>query len=157
MARQTAAEKRLDEARAAILYALNAHGSPLSRESLLPALPEGVGVDDFDGLLAELVADGALTMPDDDTYLATHDDDLDDDERVAVPTLRRRDGYGYVVIEAPLDLVDAYARLHPAEQGTMSVASAGALRQMLIEMGKMRPGRQLPDDSPLHAVVAPEV
>lgn len=51
-----------------------------------------------------------------------------------------REGFGFIVIEAELDVVGAYAALHPAERETMAAQGAGKLKQALWEMGRMRGG-----------------
>lgn len=49
-----------------------------------------------------------------------------------------RAGHGFVVVEAPLELVTVYANLHPSERATVAAQTAGAMRQTLMETGKLR-------------------
>lgn len=48
------------------------------------------------------------------------------------------EGHGYLVVEATLDVVSAFAGLHAAERGTMAAQVTGKLKQTLWEMGRMR-------------------
>lgn len=47
-------------------------------------------------------------------------------------------GHGFVAIEAPLNVVDAYANLHVAEQRSMAAQAAGTLRELLVSLGRLR-------------------
>lgn len=50
-----------------------------------------------------------------------------------------REGYGLVLAEAPLDVVKAFANLHPSEKGTVAAQMAGKMREVLMETRKMPP------------------
>lgn len=74
-----------------------------------------------------------------------------DDNEVPEP----RDGFGWLVIESPLDVVSAFAALHPAERETMALQASGKLKQALWEMGRLRGGAIDADTEPVAlAVVA---
>lgn len=48
-------------------------------------------------------------------------------------------GNGFVVLEAPLELVAVFAALHPSEMGTAAAQMAGRMRESLVEMRRMPP------------------
>lgn len=67
------------------------------------------------------------------------------------------EGYGHVIIEAPADVVEAMAALHPSEHASMASMASGRLREALIESGKhrsRRPRGSAPLEAATVAVVA---
>lgn len=50
------------------------------------------------------------------------------------------DGYGVALVQMPVELTTALARLHPSERLTIAAHIAGSVRQTLIETGKLGRG-----------------
>lgn len=167
MARTTAADKAADDARVAILYTLNAAREDRRTLTLaeLRDSNEALSIDKLDddaldAVVAELVAEGTIAeddghylVPDADAPDGGHLTDAyeDDGDRVVLPTVPLRDGFGYLVIEAPLNVVAAYARLHEADRASMAQSAAGQLEQIMHEQGRMR--GPLPADGAVALVV----
>lgn len=65
-----------------------------------------------------------------------------------------RNGFGFIVVEAPCDLVGAVATLHPAEMQSVAAQAAGAIRQVLAETGKYRGRTSVDSEAVTLAVLA---
>lgn len=61
------------------------------------------------------------------------------------------EGSGFIVLEAPSELVSILAALHPSELATTSAQMVGSVRQALVETGRYSRARRV---QPPHAEVA---